>query len=288
MDAKSEFQFNWADHIQEVHRLNPGFTAQSFAPLKDALGLNSYARLARLVPEGDGSRILDLACGDGDLTSQILTRLGSRGQVVGLDLSLAEIERAKTRVQDSRASFIQARAEALPFPEQSFDLVLCHLALMLMNPVGPVVHEIGRMLKPGGSFAAVLPAPLDDDLLIALSRLCMEFIEEVRPGWQKSVIGDAGVGSEAGLAKVFTPELGFSSLQMETHHFQMHTDREGIWRFLEGNYFVHLLSVKEKSQLQARVDLFLETYKRNRFRIEMPFRFLKVNLSGPGRIITDS
>jgi SAM-dependent methyltransferase len=45
----------------------------------------------------------------------------------------------------------------MSLPDASVDAVLCHLALMLFEPVGPVLAEIGRILRPGGMLAAVVP-----------------------------------------------------------------------------------------------------------------------------------
>lgn len=274
MRSENETHLNWADHIQEVHRVDPGFTSRSFAELKNNEGLNSYAWLAQLVPESQSLSVLDLACGDGELTAQVLARLGSNGRVSGVDLSMAEIERAKGRVLDTRASFVHGRAEALPFSEHSFDFVLCHLALMLMNPAKTVIREVARVLKPGGHFAAVLPAPLDDDLLRALSRICLEFLDECRPGWRNSWVGDAQLSSDKGLAESFSSDLGFLPLRLETQHFAMKANAEGVWRLLRGNYFFGLLNSDEESRLQAQVMKYIQTPPGRRVRVEMPFRFL--------------
>src|SRR5262249_59326426 len=56
------------------------------------------------------------------------------------------------------AAFGEADAGQMPLPDASCDVVLSHMALHIMTPVEPVLCEVARVLKPGGTFHVFLPA----------------------------------------------------------------------------------------------------------------------------------
>src|SRR5690349_18071039 len=105
--------------LKDWHARHPGATSRAVARGKPS----SYERLAALAAPGD--RALDLACGDGMLLDLLLGR--GVGEATGVDMSAGELAAAKARLGD-RASLVDARAQELPFPDGSFDLVTCHLA----------------------------------------------------------------------------------------------------------------------------------------------------------------
>lgn len=94
-----------------------------------------------------GERILDLGCGDGQLT-QKLAQAGA--QVTGVDAS-AEMAAA------ARALGVVAEvgnAEALPYPDRSFDAAFSNAALHWVRNQDAMLAEVHRVLKPGGRFVA--------------------------------------------------------------------------------------------------------------------------------------
>jgi demethylmenaquinone methyltransferase/2-methoxy-6-polyprenyl-1,4-benzoquinol methylase len=93
------------------------------------------------------ARILDLACGTGDLTRD-LERDGH--DVVGLDLSAGMLSAAHTA-----APLVRGDGAALPFPSACFDGVVCGFALRNFVELGPVFCEASRVLRTGGRFAAL-------------------------------------------------------------------------------------------------------------------------------------
>ena len=107
-----------------------------------------------------GQRMLDLGCGEGrhSITAWLLAEV----QVIGLDLSKADLSTAQTRLQDfdaptERIHFIQGSAFSLPFPDNSFDRVICAEVLEHIHAYHDVLREISRVLKPGGVFAVSVP-----------------------------------------------------------------------------------------------------------------------------------
>ena len=108
-----------------------------------------YGReVLELLSPREGERILDLGCGTGHLTSQIAA-IGAA--VIGLDKSLAMIERARTLYPDLR--FEAADATSFHFDE-SFDAVFSNAAIHWMKDQDGVADSIWRALKPGGRFVA--------------------------------------------------------------------------------------------------------------------------------------
>jgi SAM-dependent methyltransferase len=111
--------------------------------------------LVRLLNLHKGERILDLACGQGFFTQE-LVKLGA--QVVGADISPELIAHARARV--AGASFYPAPAHKLGFAKAGeYDAVICVLALQNMSELLPVFKEARRVLKPRGRFVMVLNHP---------------------------------------------------------------------------------------------------------------------------------
>jgi SAM-dependent methyltransferase len=94
-----------------------------------------------------GERILDLGCGDGQLTQRIAATGAS---VVGVDASPEMLAAARSRGIDAR----EGRAESLPFADQSFDAVFSNAALHWVRGQDEMMAEVRRVLKAGGRFVA--------------------------------------------------------------------------------------------------------------------------------------
>ena len=103
----------------------------------------------------EGSRILDVACGTGDL-SLVLARAG-RADVVGLDFCrpMLEIARRKAEAESRAIPFVEGDALRLPFADGTFDAVTIAFGLRNLAGVFDGLRELRRVLRPGGH-AAVL------------------------------------------------------------------------------------------------------------------------------------
>lgn len=103
-----------------------------------------------------GKRVLDIAIGTGWSTEQF-ARAGA--DVAGIDITPRAIELAKRRfqVRGMRAPDLRVvDAQALPYPDGSFDFVLAWGCLMHMPDTQKAIAEIHRVLKPGGRVAAMM------------------------------------------------------------------------------------------------------------------------------------
>ena len=104
---------------------------------------------------GGNQRVLDVACGPGSFTGFFAGQLSGDGFVIGLDNSVAMMERAVRDNSCPRAVYMRGDALSLPFNNGAFDVVCCFAALHLVpEPIG-VLHEMIRVLSPGGRIAVL-------------------------------------------------------------------------------------------------------------------------------------
>ena len=101
--------------------------------------------LVRLLGNLDGLHVLDVGCGEGRFCRKLRT-LGARP--TGLEPVPTLLDRA--RELDPTGSYLQARAESVPLPDGSFDLVLSYLSLVDIEDDGAAAAEMVRMCRTGG------------------------------------------------------------------------------------------------------------------------------------------
>ena len=91
-------------------------------------------------------RLLDLGCGFG--RNITITSVSASDEVFGVDIALDRLQSAAKKFPSRK--FIQARAEALPFPDSAFQSIVCEVAMPYMN-IPVALSEINRILEPGGT-----------------------------------------------------------------------------------------------------------------------------------------
>lgn len=101
-----------------------------------------------------GQKVLDLAGGTGDLTAKFSRIVGETGQVVLADIndSMLKVGRDKLRNLGvaNNVSYVQANAEALPFPDNHFDVITIGFGLRNVTDKDAGLREMYRVLKVGG------------------------------------------------------------------------------------------------------------------------------------------
>jgi demethylmenaquinone methyltransferase/2-methoxy-6-polyprenyl-1,4-benzoquinol methylase len=99
-----------------------------------------------------GEQVLDLAAGTGDLTKAFAKKVGPRGLVLHTDINEAMLREGRNRLLDDGVltPSLLTDAEALPFPDQRFDLVSVAFGLRNMTHKDRALAEMHRVLKPGG------------------------------------------------------------------------------------------------------------------------------------------
>lgn len=109
------------------------------------------AEFAAFVKAAPGQRALDVGSGPGALTAVLVERLGAQA-VAAVDPSAAAVSAIRRRLPDIDVR--QARAEQLPFPDRSFDLVLAQLVVHFLDDPRAGIAEMARVSRPGGVVAA--------------------------------------------------------------------------------------------------------------------------------------
>lgn len=168
-------------------------------------------------------RILDLACGTGTLA--IAAKQASpEAEVVGLDGDPEILERARTKAATAgvEVDFEEGRSTELPYPADSFDLVVCTLFFhhLTLSAKRQSAREIARVLRPGGElWMADWGRPQDP--LMALAILVVRLLDGFEPtrenvaGALPSIFAEAGLGDARETERLRTP-LGTVSLYRAT------------------------------------------------------------------------
>ena len=101
-----------------------------------------------------GDSVLDLAGGTGDLTMRFSELVGPEGRVILADINDSMIKVGRDRLIDKgvvgNVSYVQANAEALPFPDNSFDCITIAFGLRNVTDKDKALASMRRVLKPGG------------------------------------------------------------------------------------------------------------------------------------------
>ncbi|NJR14541.1 MAG: methyltransferase domain-containing protein [Calothrix sp. CSU_2_0] len=120
-----------------------------------------HLRIAHLLVEyaqlTPGQSILDIATGTGMVAIEAARIVGSTGNVIGIDISSGMLEQARQKVAELEKNNIKlniefqlADAEALDFPINSFDQILCASAFIWMQDIQTALIHWAKFIKPGG------------------------------------------------------------------------------------------------------------------------------------------
>ena len=110
-------------------------------------------------PEHNGGMALDVATGTGLLAGDLGQNVGRSGLVVGVDLTLSMLQTAKARLrekgEESRMDWVLARAENLPFRDDSFQSSTISLALRNVSDASRTIQEMARTTNRGGTVVSL-------------------------------------------------------------------------------------------------------------------------------------
>ncbi len=131
----------------------------------------SYEEALRRVELQAGQRVLDIGCGAG----AFLRLVADRGvEVFGLDASVALIELARTRLPE--ADLRVGEMEALPYQDDTFDLVTGFSAFFFANDMVAALREAGRVAKPGAPVVIQVWGPYERRDLEAMMKIAHPFL----------------------------------------------------------------------------------------------------------------
>jgi SAM-dependent methyltransferase len=124
---------------ESYDRFMGGWSASLSAPFADFGGVRV------------GMRVLDVGCGPGSLTTELVGRVGA-DQVAAVDPSEPFVEAARAR--HPGVDVQRAAAESLPYPDGAFDAALAQLVVHFMADPVAGLREMARVIRPGGVVAA--------------------------------------------------------------------------------------------------------------------------------------
>ena len=177
---------------------------------------------------GAGDRVLDLACGTGDL-AQISARRGAR--VLGVDFSREMLLAAARRRPSAR--LLQADAERLPLPDASVTVVTCGFTLRNFAFLDAAFSEMARVLAPGGRLALI---EVDRPAIPGVAALHSLYFDRFVPrigGW----LSDAAAYRYLPQSTSYLPESPVLLEQVVKHGFRDVTRRRlllGAAQLIEG------------------------------------------------------
>ena len=206
------------DHLRTVHQEHTGFTEECASSCRDEAGRNRYEWLAEIVPDNEGLNILDLACGSGPLLKILFDRNKSLN-LKGIDMCPEELKLAKSLLVNSRVNLIESKAQNLTaIDDNSIDIVLCHWALTLMDPIAPVLDEVRRVLTSKGRFAALVDGPMN----IApgykeVHDLIYSYVQEEIPSYGEIDLGDPRIRGSESLSDLANKTFPEANVTIETN-----------------------------------------------------------------------
>ena len=116
-----------------------------------------------------GQKVLDLAGGTGDLAAKFSRLVGPTGHVVLADINHSMLSVGRDKLRDKgvvgNVDYVQANAEALPFPDNHFDLVTMAFGLRNVTDKDKALASIFRVLKPGGRLLVLEFSKPTNDML---------------------------------------------------------------------------------------------------------------------------
>lgn len=125
-----------------------------------AIGAPVADDLVAIAGPRPGERVLDVACGTGVVARLAAELVGATGSVTGLDITSEMLAVAASATPpDMSIDWRAANAESMPFPDSTFDVVLCQMGLQFMQGKLAALREMRRVLVTGGRAVVNLPGP---------------------------------------------------------------------------------------------------------------------------------
>jgi SAM-dependent methyltransferase len=260
-----------------VHAIDPAGTEDSLAVLPGNRGVHLYDSLLTWAPIVSRERVLDIGCGSGGATRAAARIVGPEGMVVGIDLSPECVEAARERTPEEMPVLFRAGdAQMMPsVPDRTFDCVVASMMLEEVADLPRLLHEVRRVLRPGGRFVASVAAfdrlrPIDASFM----GMVIAVVGRRAPG------ALAGRASRASMPHEPNDSLAFKEAGLGTVEEQdvqlavVMEDVEDAWAVFSRSTIVHLLDDEGRAELRKRLE------RRMPHTLYLPLRFLRSRRPG--------
>jgi len=226
MNDKTHFGFKSVDSDQKEALVADVFhsVAAKYDLMNDLMSLGIHRLWKRFTIECSGARpgqkILDLAGGTGDLTARFSRIVGEQGEVVLADINDSMLKVGRDKLRDrglvGNIRYVQGNAEALPFPDNYFDVITIGFGLRNVTDKQKALDSMFRVLKPGGR---LLVLEFSKPTNAMMSKLYDLYSFHLLPRMGKLVAGDA------------------DSYQYLAESIRMHPDQETLKAMMEQSGF---------------------------------------------------
>lgn len=156
---------------KEMEKAAYNATAESYEKYGDPI----FGPLARALLEKaslrPGETVLDVACGTGIPALDAASLVTPGGTVTGVDLAPGMVQKARAKAERrnaGNATFREADGEALPFPHESFDVVLSAMGLIHMTDRARALAEMARVLRKGGRLVLSVWGPPEKSVAVGI------------------------------------------------------------------------------------------------------------------------
>ena len=154
----THFGFDSVDEADKAQRVRGVFdsVATRYDLMNDLMSMGLHrawkAYTVMVANVSEGSRVLDIAAGTGDLAIAFAKKVGASGQVVHTDINEAMLRTGRDRLLNAGVALptMVCDAEKLPFPDNHFDVVTVAFGLRNMTHKDQALKEMNRVLKPRG------------------------------------------------------------------------------------------------------------------------------------------
>jgi ubiquinone/menaquinone biosynthesis C-methylase UbiE len=201
-----------------------------------AIGAPLAAELVDAAALRQGERVLDVACGTGVVTRLAAERVGASGATAGLDINPGMLGVARSVTPAGVGiDWHQASAEATPFPDESFDAVLCQLGLQFFPDRPAALRELRRVLVPGGRLVVNVPGPEPAIFRI----LAEELVRHARPEAAGFVHQVFSLHETAELRDLLA-EAGFDDVSLDAgeRRLRLAPPTEFLWQYVHSTPLV--------------------------------------------------
>jgi len=215
-------------------------------------GRRTVERLA--LPEG--ARVLDVCCGTGSSALPAAEAVGSKGFVLGLDLTPALLAKAESKAQQrgfAHLEFICADFESVSLAQATFDAVICVLGIFFLPDMAAALQRLWGWVRPGGALAITT---WGRTVLEPVNRLFWESVREERPDLDRAFRPWDRIATPGDLAGLFEAAgIPHSHAEAESRAFPV-PDANDFWAVVLGSGYrgtLEQMNLASQERLRLRL-----------------------------------
>jgi len=210
------------------------------------------------------ANVLEIACGTGIVTRRLAQRLPRGARLTATDLNEPMLAYARGRNPGlAGVDWRTADAAALPFPDGTFDAVVCQFGLMFVPDKAAAAREVRRVLHPGGTFLFNVWGRIEENPWAAMAHETVaQFFPENPPDYYAVPFGYHDTGE----IRLLLESAGFGEARLEWVELEAESPsaRDLATGIIQGNPILH--AIRERGRLEViRVQAAVEEGLRARF-----------------------